>query len=206
MGMRRYIIGGILCCIFLLPLRAWAIPDFEEDLTLGMEESALRALGAKPCTKARLCTPVLWGEKQWDAMLHLRGSKLESVEIVPRNIAPQEAVRLALELLDEFALVPVRVTDGQVLCDAFDASSVHTQNRTREVLCAKVIQQVAGRSSFSVWYVDEEGLGQILQEKSREKAAQSFGTSPAARVVLTGEGLAVVYGSLEGMLLPAFRR
>lgn len=196
-------LGGTL--VFTLSAQAAALPDFEEDLTLGLGEGKLRALGAKPCPEAALCLGIRWGEQEWTARLRVQTGTLDVVELHPRG---QISGAVAREQLEEFALAPVRVKAGDVQCDAFALVRQGKSVDKAVDLCADKLDKLSSQSAgaqCSVWYVDEDQMEELLRAGSLEQAASQYPRAVAARLSMAPGAVEVGYGHLGSLLQPSLK-
>lgn len=202
------LLGGLLPCTALQAPAiavAAALPDFEEDISLGLGESKLRALGAKPCPEAALCLSVRWGEQSWKATLRLQAGTLDVVELHPAGPLAAQAAR---EQLEEFALAPVRVKAGDMQCDAFALLRQGKSADKAVDICAEKLDALKSHSAgaqCSVWYVDEDQVEELLQAGSLENAASKHPRAVGARLSMAPGAVEVGYGHLGSLLQPSLK-
>ena len=182
------------------------LPDFEEEVSLGQNSAQLRKLGASPCAEAPLCLRTLWGGKEWKATLRMRSDALVMVELQPAGAAATvgSAVR---EQLEEFALTPVRVSAGELQCDAF---ALTKEGQSPDKAMDRVDQCIAklkqGKTTdYSVWYLDEEEAPALLAQGTLEKAGTAHAKVTAARLSVAGNAVEVGYGELGSLLQPGIK-
>lgn len=199
------VLACTLCLLLWMQPGAWAasMPDFEEDISLDLDETQLRKMGARPCSEAALCLTVRWGERPWQTMLRLQGGKLAMVELRPDTAGDDGLTTKGL--LDEFALFPVRVQAGEAQCDAFALVRAGKNPDNAMNACADLLDRVANAPQYSVWYVDEDELDAILSTGSLEKAGGSYGRTLAARLSVTPGSVEVGYGRLGNLLQPGLK-
>lgn len=192
----------LLCALPQGTAHAAALPDFEDDVSLNLDEGQLRKLGAKACPQAALCLDVLWAGQEWKATLRMHGGKLDVVELHPKGLMLTSAAK---EQLEEFALAPVRVKAGDVQCDAFALRRAGKSAEQAVDICAEKLDKVPGGTQSSVWYVDEDAVEDLLRAESLESAGSSHARTVAARLSVAPGGIEVGYGHLGSLLQPSFK-